>query len=98
MAAGACGGRGSSAPGHVEAGWSSPTGSALTLCLRTEGSTARDRGFSTSRATRSPATTMMVRVRSKQVKKKTFKLLSASLAKHQECDRDFAAPFEMCNK
>lgn len=97
MAAGACGGRGSSAPGHVEVGWSSPTGSALTLCLRMEGSTARDRGFSTSPATRSPATTMMVRVSSKWVKK-TFKLLSASLAKHQECGRDFAALFEMCNK
>lgn len=95
MAAGACGDRGSSAPGHVEVGWSSPTGSVLTLCLRTEGSTARDRGFSTSPATRSPATTMMVRVSSKRVEKN---LLSASLAKHQECGGDFAALFEMCNK
>lgn len=70
MAAGARGGRGRGAPGRVEVGWSSPTGSALTLCLRMEGSTARDRGFSTSPATRSPATTMMVRVSTSGLKKK----------------------------
>lgn len=67
MVAGARGDRGSSAPEHVEAGWSSPTGSALTPCLRMEGSTARDRGFSTSPATRSPVTKMKVRNSTKQV-------------------------------
>lgn len=61
-AAGACGGRGSSAPGRVGAGWSSPTGSAPTRCPRTEGSTARARGSSTSPATRSRAATMTVRL------------------------------------
>lgn len=72
MAAGAHGDRGSSAPEHVEVGWSSPTGSALTLCLRTGGSTVRDRGFSTSRATRSPVTTTKVRISTKQVSKKQY--------------------------
>lgn len=61
-AAGACGGRGSSAPGRVGAGWSSPTGSAPTRCPRTEGSTARARECSTSPATRSRAATMTVRL------------------------------------
>lgn len=62
MAAGARGDRGSSAPERVEAGWSSRTGSAPTLCLRTQGSTVRAKGFSTSPATRSPVTTMTVRI------------------------------------
>lgn len=67
--AGACGDRGSSAPEHVEVEWNSLIGSALTPYLRTEGSTVRDRGFSTSPATRSPVTTMKVRISTKQVLK-----------------------------
>lgn len=67
--AGACGDRGSSAPEHVEVAWNSPIGSALTLCPRTEGSTVRDREFSTSPATRSPVTTTKVRINTKQVSK-----------------------------
>ncbi|MEQ2296848.1 hypothetical protein AMECASPLE_028647 [Ameca splendens] len=62
MAAGAHGDRGSSAPGHVEVGWSFPTGSALTLCLRMEGSTVRDRGFGTSPATQSRVTPVKVNI------------------------------------
>lgn len=61
-AAGARGDHGSSALGRVEVGWSSPTGSALTQCLRMEGSTVKDRGSSTSPATYSHVTTMKVRV------------------------------------
>ncbi len=61
MVAGAHGGHGSSALEHVAVGWSSLTESALTLCLRTEESTARDREFSISPATRIPVTTTTVR-------------------------------------
>lgn len=61
-AAGACGGRGSSAPGHAGEGWSSHTGSAPTRCPRMGGSTVRARGCSISPATRSHAATITVRL------------------------------------
>jgi len=61
VVAGAHGDHGSSAPGHVEVEWSSPIGNVLTLCLRMEESTVRDRGFSTSPATHSLVTTLKVR-------------------------------------
>lgn len=78
--AGARGDRGNSAPEHVEVGWSSPIGSALTLCLRTEGSTVRDREFSTNPATRSHVTTQKVRISTKQVSKTNYsKLLTDSV-------------------
>lgn len=60
-AAGERGDRGSSAPGHVEVGWSSPTGSALIQSLRMGESTVKDRGFGTSPATRCRVPTIKVR-------------------------------------
>lgn len=68
-AAGAHGGRGSSALEHVEVVWSSPIGSVRSPCLRMEGGTVRDRGFSTSPATRSPVMTVKVRISAMQVSK-----------------------------
>uniref|UniRef100_A0A8C6T697 ADAM metallopeptidase with thrombospondin type 1 motif, 15b n=1 Tax=Neogobius melanostomus TaxID=47308 RepID=A0A8C6T697_9GOBI len=44
-------GPGSSAPGHVEGGWSSPSGSAPTLSHKTEASTVKAKGSATSLAT-----------------------------------------------
>lgn len=79
-AAGARGDRGSSALGRVEVGWSSPTGSALTQCLRMEGSTVKDRGSSTSPATYSHVTTMKVRV-SFQMNKETASYIVCPLLK-----------------
>lgn len=63
MVDGVCGGGRRSAPGHVEEGWSFPSGSVPTLSLRTEASTAKAKESATSPATYSTARTVEVSAR-----------------------------------
>lgn len=64
MEAGARGDPGSTAPGRVEVGWSSPTGSVRSRSPRTEGDIVRGREFNTSPAALGPVRTVRVRIHS----------------------------------